>query len=260
VYRACKAHGMTHVTISDHNTLEGALRIAELPDTFLSVEVTTRFPEDDVPLHVLVWNLTEEDHRDLQPLRPSVYELAAFLRERGLAHALAHPLYRMGPPLTIDHVERMMLIFGTWEGRNGARSRESNELACRLAAAVTPEYLVKLAERHRMGARRDERRRRDDAASRAVAASAVATVARAPRAALALAHEVRGLDLHRECARIRAAGIPVSVVGCVSDTLVTCEHTRRLAELLGGTYEELDSAGGHMWMLSERERFAAALA
>jgi predicted metal-dependent phosphoesterase TrpH len=49
VYRACKARGMTHVTISDHNTLEGALRIAELPDTFLSVEVTTRFPEDDVP-------------------------------------------------------------------------------------------------------------------------------------------------------------------------------------------------------------------
>jgi glycosyltransferase involved in cell wall biosynthesis/predicted metal-dependent phosphoesterase TrpH len=148
VYRACKARGMTWVTITDHNTLEGALRIAELPDTFLSVEVTTRFPEDDVPLHVLVWNLTEEDHRDLQPLRPSVYELAAFLRERDLAHALAHPLYRMGPPITVGHVERMMLLFGTWEGRNGARSRESNDLACRLAAAVKPDYLAKLAERH----------------------------------------------------------------------------------------------------------------
>ena len=148
VYRACKTRGMTFVTISDHNTLDGALRIAHLPDTFLSVEVTTRFPEDDVPLHVLVWNLTEEDHRDLQPCRPSVYELAAFLRERGLAHALAHPLYRMGPPLTVGHIERLMLLFSAWEGRNGARSRESNELACRLAAAVTPEYLVKLAGRH----------------------------------------------------------------------------------------------------------------
>ena len=100
VYRVCKARGMSYVTISDHNTVEGALRIAHEPDTFLSVEVTTRFPEDDVPLHVLVWNLGEEDHRDLQPYRPSVYELVAFLRERGLAHALAHPLYRMGPPLT----------------------------------------------------------------------------------------------------------------------------------------------------------------
>jgi glycosyltransferase involved in cell wall biosynthesis len=148
VYRVCKARGMDLVTISDHNTVEGALRIAHEPDTFLSVEVTTRFPEDEVPLHVLVWNLSEEDHRDLQPYRPSVYELVAFLRDRGLAHALAHPLYRMGPPLTATHVERMMLLFRVWEGRNGARSRESNELACRLAAAVTPGFLSQLAERH----------------------------------------------------------------------------------------------------------------
>jgi len=148
VYRACKARGMTFVTISDHNTLEGALRIAHERDAFLSVEVTTRFPEDDVTLHVLVWDLTEQDHRDLQPYRPSVYELVAFLRERGLPHALAHPLYRMGRPLTVTHVELMMLLFGVWEGRNGARPRESNELAYRLAAAATPEHLATLAERH----------------------------------------------------------------------------------------------------------------
>jgi glycosyltransferase involved in cell wall biosynthesis len=148
VYERCVRRGMTLVTISDHNTLDGALRIVDRPNTFLSVEVTTRFPEDDVVLHVLVWNLTEEDHRDLQPYRPSVYELAAFLRERRLAHALAHPLYRMGPPLTVSHVERMMLLFGLWEGRNGARPESSNLLACRLAAAVTPAYLDKLAERH----------------------------------------------------------------------------------------------------------------
>jgi glycosyltransferase involved in cell wall biosynthesis len=148
VYDVCRRRGMTLVTISDHNTLAGALEIADLPDTFLSVEVTTRFPEDDAPLHVLVWGLTEEDHRDLQPFRPSVYELVDFLAERGLAHALAHPLYRMGPPLTASHVERMMLLFGTWEGRNGARPRSSNLLGERLAAAVTPAYLEKLAERH----------------------------------------------------------------------------------------------------------------
>ena|SRR5579872_289825 len=148
VYTTCRARGMTLVTISDHNTVEGALRIAHEPDTFLSVEVTTRFPEDDVPLHVLVWHLTEQDHRDLQPCRASVYELVAFLRERGLAHALAHPLYRMGPPITVSHVERMMLLFSAWEGRNGARPQESNELACRLAALVTPSLLARLADKH----------------------------------------------------------------------------------------------------------------
>ncbi len=148
VFRVCRQRGMRYVTISDHNTLDGALRIAHLPDTFLSVEVTTRFAEDDVPLHVLVWNLQEADHEDLQPYRGSVVELAAFLRERGLAHALAHPLYRMGPPLTPSHLERLMLTFAVWEGRNGARPEETNVLACRLAQAVSRDYLAKLAERH----------------------------------------------------------------------------------------------------------------
>src|SRR5262249_21970678 len=148
VYRVCKARGMELVTISDHNTVEGALRIAHLPDAFMSVEVTTHFPGEEIPLHVLVWNLTEEDHRDLQPYRPSVFELVAFLRERGLVHGLAHPLHRMGSPITVAHIEQLLVLFEIWEGRNGARSRESNELACRLARSLTPELAIRFAERH----------------------------------------------------------------------------------------------------------------
>ncbi len=153
VYAVARRRGMTFVTISDHNTVDGALRIADKPGAFLSVEVTTRFPEDHLPLHVLVWNLTERDHAELQSYRSSVYELVDFLVERGLHHGLAHPLYRMGPPITVQHVERMMLLFGIWEGRNGARPEDQNTLACRLAAAVTPAYLEKLAERHDLAPR-----------------------------------------------------------------------------------------------------------
>jgi len=148
VYDVCRRRGMRFVTISDHNTVEGALRIAHLPDTFLSEEVTTCFPEDDVIFHVLVWGLSEEDHRDIQPCRPSVYELVALLRERGLAHALAHPLYRMGPPITAWHVERMMLLFSHWEGRNGARPEDSNLLAVRLSELATRDRIARAAEEH----------------------------------------------------------------------------------------------------------------
>ena len=123
VYELCRRRGMRFVTVSDHNTLEGVLRIAGRPSVFLSEEVTTAFAGDELPLHVLVWNLTERDHRDLQPWRASVVDLVRFLRERGLPHALAHPLYRMGPPLTPAHIERLLLLFGVWEGRNGARPR-----------------------------------------------------------------------------------------------------------------------------------------
>jgi glycosyltransferase involved in cell wall biosynthesis len=148
IERLCRRRGMTFVTISDHNTLEGVLRIADLPGVFLSEEVTTSFADDGLPLHVLVWNLSEEDHRDLQPWRRSVVDLVAFLRDRCLPHALAHPLYRMGAPITPSHVERLMLLFPVWEGRNGARPAESNELACRIAAMATPAYLEKLSEVH----------------------------------------------------------------------------------------------------------------
>jgi glycosyltransferase involved in cell wall biosynthesis len=148
VYETCVRRGMTLFTISDHNTVEGALRIADRPNAFLSEEVTTRFPEDDVPLHVLVWNLSEEDHVDLQELRPSVYALVDFLIARRLPHALAHPLYRMGPPLTMAHVERMMLLFRVWEVRNGARPSSSNVLADALRRSCTPAYLAALADRH----------------------------------------------------------------------------------------------------------------
>jgi glycosyltransferase involved in cell wall biosynthesis len=153
VYEICIRRGMTLVTISDHNTLEGALRIADRPNTFLSEEVTTRFPEDDVPLHVLVWNLTEEDHRELQELRQSVYALVDFLIARRLPHALAHPLYRMGPPLTAAHVERLMLLFKVWEVRNGARPASSNILAEALRTACTPVSLAALADRHDLAPR-----------------------------------------------------------------------------------------------------------
>lgn len=93
-----------------------------------------------------------------------------------------------------------------------------------------------------------------------IAATAAAAVARAPKAALALAREVRELDLRRECARVRAAGITALVVGCASDTLVTCDRTRTLAAALGAEYRELPLAGGHMWMLADGACFADVLA
>ena len=64
----------------------------------------------------------------------------------------------------------------------------------------------------------------------------------------------------RECAKIRAAGIPTTVIGCAGDTLVTCANARALAELLGARYEELDLRGGHMWMLADGARFTAIVA
>ena len=93
-----------------------------------------------------------------------------------------------------------------------------------------------------------------------LAFGALLALARAPRSALALAEHVRALDLLRECARVRAAGIPTTVIGCVTDTLVTTDRARELAAALGARYEELQLRGGHMWMLADGARLATAVA
>ncbi len=51
LYENCRARGMDFVTISDHNTIDGALAIADRPNTFISCEITTYFPEDRCKVH-----------------------------------------------------------------------------------------------------------------------------------------------------------------------------------------------------------------
>jgi pimeloyl-ACP methyl ester carboxylesterase len=90
-------------------------------------------------------------------------------------------------------------------------------------------------------------------------AQAVAGVASAPSSALAVARAVRRLDLGAELARVRAAGVPATVVGCTSDTLVTTTHCRQIAAQLDATYREHVADGGHMWMFGRWSAFAAEL-
>lgn len=139
-----------------------------------------------------------------------------------------------------------------------------------LAAAETPELVERLVLIAPAGLPLDKAIResvRDFARQivsgdypRRAGAAALMALLRAPRSAFALAERVRALDLRRECARVRAAGIPVTVVSCVSDTLVTSDRARSLAEALGARFEELDLNGGHMWMLADPAHLAAVVA
>ena len=55
VYKTAKLRGMNLVTLSDHDTIDGALELAALgPDTFISEEVSARFPEDGCIVHTIV--------------------------------------------------------------------------------------------------------------------------------------------------------------------------------------------------------------
>ena len=92
LYQRLKEKGMTYVTFTDHNRIDGCLEIAEFPDVFISEEVTARFPDDHVDIYLLLWKLTESQHIEIQQVRRNVFELREYLANAGISHAVAHPL------------------------------------------------------------------------------------------------------------------------------------------------------------------------
>jgi glycosyltransferase involved in cell wall biosynthesis len=148
IYRRLKDKGMTFVTFTDHNRIDGCLEIAELPDTFISEEVTAQFPEDQVNVHLLVWNISETQHHEIGPTRRDVYQLQQYLAEEQIAHAVAHPLYDMNRQLTAEHIQKLVLLFQHFEGINGLRDSLLSEVARFIFRSLTPELTEKFSQRH----------------------------------------------------------------------------------------------------------------
>jgi len=140
-----RERGMDFVTITDHDRIDGCLDIAELPGVFISEQVTTWFPEDRCQVHILVWGLSEAQHRDISRARENIYDLQKYLAEQNLAHAVAHPLYRLDEKFSRRHLERLLLLFRHFETLNGHRDALLGELTHFLLASLTPAKMEELS-------------------------------------------------------------------------------------------------------------------
>lgn len=147
IYERARARSMNMVTITDHNTINGSLEIAHLDNAFVSEEITTYFPEDGCKLHVLVYDITEEHHREFQKIRENVFDLVEYIREQGIVHVLAHPLFAVNERLTPEHFEKALLMFNTLE-LNGTRDEMQNQALRSIVDSLTPEKIDRLADRH----------------------------------------------------------------------------------------------------------------
>ncbi len=139
--------GMSMVTLTDHNTIEGALRIAHLPDVFISEEVTTYFPDDGCKIHVLVFQIDEEQHREIQKIRSSIFDLVKYLQVEKIHHVVAHPLYSTNDRMNADHFEQLILLFKNFE-LNGARDESQNITLKNLVAGLTPRVIERLSNKY----------------------------------------------------------------------------------------------------------------
>jgi glycosyltransferase involved in cell wall biosynthesis/predicted metal-dependent phosphoesterase TrpH len=150
VYRRAKKEGMDFVTITDHNTIEGAVRLKQKhpSDVIIGVEATTYFPEDGTKVHILVWGLTEEQFRKIETARENIYHLRQLLLDESLTHAVAHPTFSVNGMLSFEQLEKLFLLFDYFETSNGSREQINSDILKKVFASFSPDIMQDLSEKY----------------------------------------------------------------------------------------------------------------
>lgn len=158
VYRRALRMGMDLVAVSDHDTIEGALRLLEEREVdpsrvVVAEELECTLPDTGQWFHVNIYGLGEADHRRLRGLRGDVRDVVAYCRQRGLLHVLNHPfqsyLFQVSPERFAGEV---LSLFTHVEGLNGGVPAVQNRAASALKhlgdASGKPVTLVGGSDAH----------------------------------------------------------------------------------------------------------------
>jgi len=141
LYRAARARGMHLVTFTDLDTIDGCLsfleRHPEAADFFISEEVRAIEPRTRAVVSVLVYDLTEAQHRELRAVRGDVRDLASYAQSTGLLASLGSVLGILEAGGSEGIVRDLIRLFECFEIRNGTEDRTCNELMSRLVQETT---------------------------------------------------------------------------------------------------------------------------
>ena len=152
IHAVAKRRGMSFVTVSDRNRIEGSLELVEKHprDSFVSCETTAYFPEDGCKIHILAYDITGRQFADIQEARRNIYELRDYLREQDIACSVAHATYNVNGQLGMVTLEKLILLFDVFEGINGARSRLYNDTWMETLRSLTPADIDRLHDKHKI--------------------------------------------------------------------------------------------------------------
>ena len=145
VYRVAKERGMSFVTLTDHDSIDGALYLLnkhpDMTDFFIGEEVETYFPEPGQRIHIGVWGLNEEQHREIQRLRPNIRELIPYLKSQRLVFGINHLFqnYRM-KNVAARYISELLDMFDIFEVLNGAMASFHNRMVQQLVAHVKEHH------------------------------------------------------------------------------------------------------------------------
>lgn len=148
IYAAAKRRGMDLVTLTDIDTIDGCLEFLERhPDSddfFLSEEVTATDPRSGARHYVLVYDITEGQHREIARRRGDLVELMAYLHSSGIIAALGlFPGEWSTAPRDIVGTRSILGRFERCEIRNALCGAKRGRRMERLLAEMTATRIFK---------------------------------------------------------------------------------------------------------------------
>jgi predicted metal-dependent phosphoesterase TrpH len=138
VYAAAKRRGMDLVTLSDHDSIEGALQLAGRPDFFMSEEVTcvleTAQGESPRVLHLGVLGISEKQHEGIAARRTDPARLMSYLDEEKIAWCVNHLFSPVTGSRETADIDFALSRARALETRNSMMPEGTNALAAEAAA------------------------------------------------------------------------------------------------------------------------------
>ena len=149
IYRRAKAQGMTHVTLTDRDTIDGGLRLAHHEDFVLGAEVTAFFPVRGARrAGARVGPGRGASRGDPGAALQRATSSSPTCAPTGSRHGLAQPTSLRSSGLRPDQFEQLLLLFGLWEVRDGATHKAANDLALSASRRPGRRRSRRLAEKH----------------------------------------------------------------------------------------------------------------
>jgi predicted metal-dependent phosphoesterase TrpH len=124
---------MSLVTITDHDSIDGCESLLQYADFFVSEEVTCRMPSG-TELHVCVYDITEQQHVQIQRRRDDLPCLLGYLDEENVVYSVQHAFSNLTGRREPEDFDLLQQAFPAAEVLNGQICSAANNQAARFAA------------------------------------------------------------------------------------------------------------------------------
>lgn len=135
VYDTAKHRGMNLFTLTDHDSIEGVLRLTHHGDVFVSEEVTCDLPGGRA-LHLGVFDISETHHQRISRRRRDPEALFAYLAEEGIPAAVNHLFSALTGRRAVADFRLALQGLPLVEARNGMMPASTNRYAAAAARAA----------------------------------------------------------------------------------------------------------------------------